>query len=147
MASLHFGSLCCRARGMSLNGYLRGDQHVWRLFKCFFCHRVRGFGAAYILALLEFQDPVSGVACARLGSRFRGFWRQTTWPPCSSARFAVMLEECHSMVAFAVTDTYSVCPSAFLPSCAWFWRGFHPGTFGVSRSCKWCSLCSSWVSL
>ena len=25
------------------------------------------------------------------------------------------------MVAFAVTDTYSVCPSAFRPSCQWFW--------------------------
>ena len=34
MASLHFGSLCCRARGMSLNGYLRCDQHVWHLSKC-----------------------------------------------------------------------------------------------------------------
>ena len=33
MASLHFGSLCCRARGMSLNGHLRSDQHVWRLSK------------------------------------------------------------------------------------------------------------------
>ena len=33
MASLHFSSLCCRARRVSLNGYLHGDQHVWRLFK------------------------------------------------------------------------------------------------------------------
>ena len=92
---------------MSLNGHIRIDQHGWRLSKVSlvpvlivmpaparfflpvsvrmlmrvpvpFCHRVRGFGAAYILALLEFQDPVSGVACARLGSRFRGLWRQTT---------------------------------------------------------------------
>ena len=97
MASLHFGSLCCRARGMSLNGYLRGDQHVWRLFKCFFCHRVRGFGAAYILALLEFQDPVGDAAYACLGPRSRGFWRQTTWPLCTSARSAVVLEGCYSM--------------------------------------------------
>ena len=37
-----------------------------------FYHRVRGFGAAYILALLEFQDPVAGVACARLAHRVRG---------------------------------------------------------------------------
>ena len=33
MACLHFGSLCCRFRRMSLNGYLRGDQHVWHLLK------------------------------------------------------------------------------------------------------------------
>ena len=33
MASLHFGSLCCRARGMSLNGHLRSDEHLWRLSK------------------------------------------------------------------------------------------------------------------
>ena len=33
MASLHFGSLYCRARGISLNGHLRSDQHVWRLSK------------------------------------------------------------------------------------------------------------------
>ena len=112
-----------------------------------FCHRVRGFGAAYILTLLESQDPVSGVACVPLGPRFRGFWRQTTWRLCTSARSAVVLEGCHSMVTFAVTNTHSVCLSAFLSSCPWFWRGLHPGTFGVSRSCQWCGLGSSWASL
>ena len=71
MASLHFGSLCCR-------GYLRRDQHAWRLSECLSAIVSVVLGAAYILALLEFQDPVSGVACARLGPRFRGFWRQTT---------------------------------------------------------------------
>ena len=117
-AALHFGSLCCRARGMSLivffavtheygvcvkdfpetdymaslhcgslcgRGYLRRDQHVRRLFKVRpvpvlmlmlalahfflpvsvlmlmrvpvpFCHRICGFGAAYILALWSFAD-------------------------------------------------------------------------------------------
>ena len=34
LASLHLSSLCCRARGMSLTGYLRSDQHVWHLSKC-----------------------------------------------------------------------------------------------------------------
>ena len=77
-----------------------------------FCHRVRGFEATDILALLEFQDPVSGVACARLGPRFRGLWRQTTWPPCTSARSAVVLEECHSMVTFAVTNTDGILSSS-----------------------------------
>ena len=46
-----------------------------------------------------------------------------------------------------MTNTHGVCLSAFLPSCPWFWRGVHPGTFGVSRSCQWCSLCSPWASL
>ena len=62
-----------------------------------FCHHIRGLGAAYIPALLEFQDPVAGVAYARLGPRFRGLWRQTAWPLCTSARSAVVLEGCHSM--------------------------------------------------
>ena len=31
------------------------------------------FGATYILVLVGFQDPVSGVACACLGPRFRDF--------------------------------------------------------------------------
>ena len=35
------------------------------------CHRVREFGTAYILALMEFQVPVSGTDCAGLGHRFR----------------------------------------------------------------------------
>ena len=77
MASLHFGSLCCR-------GYLRSDQHVWRLLKVrpvpvpmlmpalayFFllvsalmlmrvlvpcCHHVRDIGAAYTPALCSFK--------------------------------------------------------------------------------------------
>ena len=46
------------------------------------------FGATDILALLGSQDPVSDVACARLGPRFR----QTRWPLCFSASFAVVLE-------------------------------------------------------
>ena len=138
MATLHFSSLCYRARRVSLNGYLHSDQHVWRLFKVRsvpvlmlmpapanfflpvsvlvlmrvpvpFCHCVRGFGAADILAPLEFQGPVTGVAYARFGPRSRGFWRQTAWPLCTSARSTVVLEECHSMVTFAVTNTCGVC--------------------------------------
>ena len=75
-----------------------------------FCHRVRGFEATDILALLEFQDPVSGVACVRLGPRFRGLWRKTTWPLCTSARFAVR-------VAFTVINTYGVCPRVSGANC------------------------------
>ena len=44
--------------------------------------------SAFRLALLSCSRDVSGVACARLGPRFR----QTTWPLCTSARFAVVLE-------------------------------------------------------
>ena len=69
------------------------------------------------------------------GVCLRSFWRQTTWPLCTSARFAVV-------VAFAGTNRYGSA-SAFLPLCPWFWHGLHPCTFGVSRSCQWCSLCSS----
>ena len=68
---------------------------------------------------LEFQDPVSGVACARLGPRFRVFWRQTAWPLCTSARSAVVLEGCHSMVTFTVTNTYDVCSRDFWRQTAW----------------------------
>jgi len=74
-----------------------------------FCHRVRGFGATYILVLVGFQDPVSGVACACLDPRFRDFQKQTAWPLCTSVRSAIVLEGCHSMVTFAVTNTCGVC--------------------------------------
>ena len=78
-----------------------------------FCHRVRGFGAGDILAPLEFQGPVSGVAYARLGPHFRGFWRQNAWPLCTSARSTVVFEECHSMVTLAVTNAGGVCSRGF----------------------------------
>ena len=137
MASPHFSSLCCHARRMLLNGYLRSDQHVWCPFEVRpvpvqmlmpapahfflpvsvlmltrvpvpFCRRACGFGATYILALVGFQDPVSGAACACLRPRFRDFREQTAWPLCTSVRSAVVLEGCHSMVTFAVTNTCGV---------------------------------------
>ena len=77
------------------------------------------FGATYVLALLGFQYPVSGVACARLGPRFRVFWRQTAWLLCTSARSAIVLEGCHSMVTFTVTNTYDVCSRDFWRQTAW----------------------------
>ena len=66
------------------------------------------FGATYILVLVGFQDPVSGAACACLRPRFRDFREQTAWPLCTSVRSAVVLEGCHSMVTFAVTNTCGV---------------------------------------
>ena len=78
-----------------------------------FCRRACGFGATYILALVGFQDPVSGAACACLRPRFRDFREQTAWPLCTSVRSAVVLEGCHSMVTFAVTNAYGICSSAF----------------------------------
>ena len=111
------------------------------------CHRgSRSFPTGLDCLLLTGYGVLMGPKAVKPWSSIRNC-PSLSRPFCTSARSAVVLEGCHSMVTFAVTNTYGVCLSAFLPSCAWFWRGVHPGTFRVSRSCQWCSLCSPWASL
>ena len=101
MAFLHFGSLCCRARGMSVNGCPRSDQHVWRLSgvrpvpssACFADVVAFAVIVAASAVVLEGCRPVVTFAVADIVWRLsKSFWRHTAWPHWTSARSAVVLK-------------------------------------------------------